>query len=182
MALKLLWIFILTDLSIGVSFSDSVLLRFSIDGILFRVLSDRVLYESSVIETSSGFAVKDASLGSSMLFFRHIAIFYQIVPRFFLIKNRCFVLYSLYSQKQLVERALVTSTKLVAKNWMKKYLHGKDTQYYIENICHQFPNLWMCSQCCIENILCAINFPIYICHQIPDEYLVQKQLPTCNFI
>ena len=22
---------------------------------------------------------------------------------------------------------------------MKKYLHDKDTKYYIENICHQFP-------------------------------------------
>ena len=36
---------------------------------------------------------------------------------------------------------------------MKKYLHDKDTKYYIENICHQFP----------------------------DEYIVQKQPPLVFF-
>ena len=27
----------------------------------------------------------------------------------------------------------------------------------------------------------VINFPIYICHQIPDEYIVQKQPPVMFF-
>ena len=45
---------------------------------------------------------------------------------------------------------------------MKKYLHDKDTKYYIENICHQFPDLYT------------------VCHQIPYEYIVQKQ-PTVEF-
>ena len=42
-----------------------------------------------------------------MLFFCHVAIFYQIVLLFF-IKNRCFVLDSLCSQKQLVNNVIKT--------------------------------------------------------------------------
>ena len=42
-----------------------VLVRFHSDGILLMVLSDKILFESSVI---------DSSLGSSVLFFRHTAI------------------------------------------------------------------------------------------------------------
>ena len=56
--------------------SDSVLFRFLIDRILFRVLSDRVFFESAVIGSSSRSAVIDSSLGSSVLFFRHAAIFF----------------------------------------------------------------------------------------------------------
>ena len=65
-------------------FSDRVLFRFLIDGILFRVLSDRVFFEYLVLESSSGSAVIDFSLESSVLFFRHAAIFfYQIMLLFF---------------------------------------------------------------------------------------------------
>ena len=35
---------------------------------------------------------------------------------------------------------LITSAKLIAKK-MKKYLHDRDIKYYVENICHQFPEL-----------------------------------------
>ena len=53
-----------------------------------------------------------------MLFFRH-----QIVLLFF-IKNRCFVLNSLYSQKQKQTfsktNLLITSTELIAKKWMNR--------------------------------------------------------------
>ena len=27
----------------------------------------------------------------------------------------------------------------------------------------------------------VINFPIHMCHQIPDEFKVQKQLPVVSF-
>ena len=46
-----------------------------IDKILFRVLSDKVLFEFSVIGSSSGSTVIYSSLGSSVRFFRHVAIF-----------------------------------------------------------------------------------------------------------
>ena len=26
---------------------------------------------------------------------------------------------------------------------MKKYLHDRDTKYYFEDVCHQFPDLWI---------------------------------------
>ena len=78
-----------------------VLFGFLIDRILFRVLSDRVFFDSSVIESSSGFAVIDSSLGSSVLFFRHIAIFLSNRATIFF-KNRCFVLHSFYAQKQFI--------------------------------------------------------------------------------
>ena len=60
-----------------------------------------------MIESSSGSTVIDSYLGSSMLFFCHVAIFYQIVLLFF-IKNRCFVLDSLCSQEQLVNNLIKT--------------------------------------------------------------------------
>ena len=77
-------------------FSDRVLFRFLIDGILFRVLSDRVFFEYLVLESSSGFAVIDSSLESSVLFFRHAAIFFlSNHATILLIKNMfCFILYS----------------------------------------------------------------------------------------
>ena len=33
-------------------------------------------------------------------------------------------------------------TKLIGKS-MKKYLHETNKKYYIENICHQLPDLWI---------------------------------------
>ena len=39
------------------------------------VLRDKVFFESLVIELSSGSAVINSSLGSSMLFFQHVAFF-----------------------------------------------------------------------------------------------------------
>ena len=79
-----------------------VFFRFPIDTILFRVLSDRVFFESSEIGSSSlGYAVIDSSLHqcsfSSMSLF-----FYQIVLLMFL--SNIDVLFSIHynSQKQLV--------------------------------------------------------------------------------
>ena len=38
------------------------------------------------------------------------------------------------------ERVLITSTKVIAKK-MKNYLHDRGTKCYIENACHQYPDL-----------------------------------------
>ena len=92
--LKLLWIFI--DRVVCKCHSDNALFRFFIDRILFRVLSDRVLLESSVIESSSEFAVIDPSLGPSMLFFSHVAIFYQIVLPFLSRKDFLFYIHYIF--------------------------------------------------------------------------------------
>ena len=54
-----------------------VLFKFHSDRVPLRVLSDRVLFESQVIGSSSGSSVIDSSPGLSVLFFRHAAIFYQ---------------------------------------------------------------------------------------------------------
>ena len=131
---------ILIDRAVYRCHSNNALLSFSIDRILFRFFSDRVLFDFSVIESSSGSAVIDSSLGSSML-----AIFLSNRATTSFIRNRCFFLHSLYSQKQLVERVLITSTNLVAKKLIKKYLNDKDTKFCIENIYHQLPDLLMSS-------------------------------------
>ena len=78
--------------------SGNVLSRFFIDRILFKVLSDRVLYESSVIECSSGSTVVDSFLGSSMLFLHHVAIFLSNCAPIFLSK-KIFLFYFHYILK-----------------------------------------------------------------------------------
>ena len=113
------------------------------DRILFRFPRDKVLFESSVIGSSSRSSVIDFSFGSPVVFFRHVAIFYQNVLLLFFIKNRCSVLYYLFKRKFTLKISLTrfnTSTKLIVKS-MKENLHGRDTKYYIENVCHQFPGL-----------------------------------------
>ena len=113
--------------------SNKFLFRFFSDRVLLSVLSDRdtilmVLNDGSLWVPSDrlffGSSVIDSSLWSSLLFF-------QLVPLFFI--NTCYYfLFALYYQKEL---HTISSEKL------KKYLHDKDMKYYIENICHQFPNL-----------------------------------------
>ena len=67
------------------SHSDRVLFRSLSDRVLLRVLRDRILFETSVIASSSRSSVIDSSLGPSVLFFWHAAIFYQnvLLPFFF---------------------------------------------------------------------------------------------------
>ena len=69
-----------------------------------------------------------------MLFFRHVTIFFnQIV-----LVTDILLCFHCNSQKQLVKRVLITSAKLIAKK--NEEIHDRDTKYYIENICHQFPD------------------------------------------
>ena len=56
--------------------------------------------------------------------------FYQIVLLFF-IKNRCIVLHS------------VNNFNKTDREIMNQEGHEKGTKYFIENICHQFPDLKM---------------------------------------
>ena len=72
--LKLLMV--LNDRILSRFHGDSVFFMFVSDRVLLRVLVVMVLYESSVIGSSSGSLVTDSSLGSSVLFFQHAAIFY----------------------------------------------------------------------------------------------------------
>ena len=72
--------------------------------VLFRLLSDRVLFESSVI----GSSVIDFSLGSSVLFFRQAANFYQNVLLLFFNKSRCSVLHYIFKKN---------FTLKIAKKW-----------------------------------------------------------------
>ena len=80
--------------------SDRVFFRFFSDRVHLRVLSDRVLFESSVI---------DSSLGSSVLFFRHVAIFLSKLATTFLIKNRSPVLHYIF--KKIFALITVSSKK-----------------------------------------------------------------------
>ena len=74
-----------------------VLFRFLSGRFFLRVFSETILFESSVIGSSSRSSVKDSSLGSSVLFFRHAAIFYQYVQLlFFVITSRCSVLHYIF--------------------------------------------------------------------------------------
>ena len=53
-----------------------VFLKVLSDRVLLMVLNDRFLFESLVIGSPSGSSLIDSSPGSSVLFFRHAAIFY----------------------------------------------------------------------------------------------------------
>ena len=94
------------------------------------VLSDRVFFEYSVIGFSSGSTVINSFLGSSVLFFRNVAIFLSNRATAFFIKSRCFVLHYILKKKlalnsyNLFNIVFITSTKLIVKK-MKKYMIHK---------------------------------------------------------
>ena len=92
-----------------------------------------------------------------MLFFRHVAI-YRVTTFFIKIDVLFRIHYN--SQKQLV--VLVVCFKNFSKTDSEKNekIHIRDTKYYIENICHQFPDLY---------------------NQISGEFQVQKQPPVVFF-
>ena len=79
--------------------SDSVVFRFLSDWVFFRflfllALSDRVLFESSVIGSSKGSSVIDSSLGYQSYFSSMPVLFYQkVLPLFYWKQMFCFTLY-----------------------------------------------------------------------------------------
>ena len=80
-------------------------------GVLLRFRSDRILFDSSVIRSSSWSSVMDSSLVSLVLFLRCAAIFYQNVPlSTFFIKSRCSVLYYIFKK-------IFTPNNLQRKKW-----------------------------------------------------------------
>ena len=101
--IKLLRVFI--DEVVFSFLSDRVLFRFLIYRILFRVLSDRVFLESSVIGSTSGSAVIDSSLTSSVPFFRHVTICLIKSCYHLFIRNRCFVLHCTLKKKFALKRS-----------------------------------------------------------------------------
>ena len=66
---------------------DSILFRFRSDKFLIRVLSDTVLFVSSVSSTSSRPSVMDSSLGSSTLFSDMTPLFNKTCHYFLLLKT-----------------------------------------------------------------------------------------------
>ena len=103
----------------------------------------RVFFEFSEIGSSSGTAVIDSSLHQCS--FYTISLFFFLsnpVINFFFSKTDVLFCSHYNSQKQLAQRVVITSTKLIAKK-MKKYLI--ETQSIILKIY-------------------VINFSIYMCH------------------
>ena len=101
--LKLLRVFI--D---GVAFrfyTDRVFSRFLIDRILLRVLIFRVLFKCLVKSFSSGSAKINYSLGSSVVFFRHAAIFLSNRTTAFF--QKLVFYFTLYFQKEIRSYQLV---------------------------------------------------------------------------
>ena len=85
--------------------SDRILFRFLSDAVLLRVLSDRTLFESSVTGSFSGSSVVESSLRSSVLFFRHGAVF---------LIETCYSFF--YYSKQIFCLALYFQTKFLLNN------------------------------------------------------------------
>ena len=149
--MKLLRIFI--DRFVFRFYSDSVLSRFLVDRILFRVFNDRVFFESPVKGSSSGSAVL---LGHQCSFSAMSLFFFnQIVLLFF----SHILFYIIFSKRS--SHLTVSLTCFNNKNELRN-TYMTETQNVILKIY-------------------AINFPIYTCHQIPDEYIVQKQPPEVFF-
>ena len=57
-------------------------------------------------------------------------------------------------------QCLLFVLKWLCMYYKNEEIHNRNTKYYIENICHQFPDL---------------------CNQIPGEFQVQKQPPMVFF-
>ena len=90
------------------------------DGVLLRFFSDRLLFDRLFFRVfSDRFLTWVISV-----FFQHTAVLLSKRGTTFLLK---------------IDILWITFTKLITKN-MNKYFHDRDTKYYIENICNQFPN------------------------------------------
>ena len=122
--------------------SDRFLFRFLSDRILLGVFSDNVLFESSAIGCSSGFSVIDSSLGSSVLFFRHAARFYQNVLLLFLLKTD--VLFYIIFSKRSSHLTIISEKNEEILAWYRhRILYWK----YMSSISRFINYLycWMCS-------------------------------------
>ena len=114
--------------------SDRILCRFLIDRILLRIHSDRVFFKSSGFSSGSA----DSSLGSSMLLFHHVAIFYQIVLLLFFNQKHTFCFTIIISSKTI---SLTYFNNFDQTGSEKNIIKIKNEKKYVENICHQFPDL-----------------------------------------
>ena len=125
-----------------------VLFRFLIERILFRVLSDRVFFESSEIGSSSlGHAVIDSSLHQCS-FSAMSLFFYQIVLLLFYQKHMfCFAFMIVLKIINLTCFNNFSKTN----SGQNEEIDHRDTKYYIENLCHQFPDWY--NQAAIGGVL-----------------------------
>ena len=123
--------------------TDWILFRFHSDKVL-RFLSDRVLlrvlFESSVTGFSSGSPVIDSSLRSSVPLFRPAANFLVLLPFFstttFFIKTDVlfYIKFSKESSHLTITSACFNNfSKTDSEKKIMKYLHDRDTKYYLEN-------------------------------------------------
>ena len=106
---------------------DRACFRFFSYRVLLRVLSDRVLFESSVIGFSSGSSIIDSSLGKSVFFFRNVANFYQNMLLLFFI-----YIFSKRSSHLTISLTCFNDINKTDSKKIKKYLHDRDIKYYIE--------------------------------------------------
>ena len=124
-----------------------VLFRCLSDRVLLRVHSERFLFESSVIGSSSGSSAIDSSLGSSVLFFRHDASFFQNVLLLFLLLKH--ILFYIIFSKRTSHLTISSEKNAEILAW---YRHEISNLYwkYILSI-SQFINYLYCWIYCMKN-------------------------------
>ena len=108
-----------------------ILFRFPTDTILFRVLSDRVFFESSEIGSSSS-SLDSAAIDSSLhqcSFYAMSLFFIKSCYYIFFIKNRCFVLHSSYFSKTISLTCFNNFTKTDSEK--NQEIHDRDTNNII---------------------------------------------------
>ena len=118
--------------------------------------------ESSVISFPSESAGIDSSLGSSMLFFRNQADFYQIVLLLFITKKEVlfYIIFPKRSSYLTISLTRLNNCNKTHGEKIKKYLHDRDTKHYIKKICHHlitrfinYPYSWIYSSYILDKKL-----------------------------
>ena len=89
-----------------------------------------------------------------MLFFHHIVLLLSL--------SKADVLFCIIIILKTISLTCFNNFSKAEAKKNNEEIHNRDTKYYIENICHQFPDL-------------------YMCHQIPDVFKAQKQPPVVFF-
>ena len=156
--------------------------------LLFLFL-DRILFESSVTESSSWPSLIDCSLGSSVLFFQYVAIFYLNVLLLFFIKNRCSVLHNISKKNFTLKNRLWKkwrNTSMMQARFILKVYHQWFINYlycwiYSTYILHKkfnkilqegdwsfvlFWNLKSLYFICSHSLSFLVPLPVICCHSL----------------
>ena len=124
-----------------------VLFRFLIDRILLKVLIDTVFFESSEVRS---YSFRSAVIGFSLhhcSFSTMLLVFYQIV----LLLSKTDVFFAFIITLKKISLTCFNNFTKTDSEKQNEEMHGRILYWKY-----------------------VINFPIYICHQIPDEFKVQK--------